>query len=85
VKSSQIRARVEPSLKTQAEAILERIGLTPTQAITLYYRQIVLREGIPFEVALPNRETRDTFDRTDRGEDLRRFASTEEMFDALDL
>jgi DNA-damage-inducible protein J len=51
-KTETIRARVDPALKGRAEAILDRLGITPTAAITMLYRQIVMRRGLPFEVSL---------------------------------
>jgi DNA-damage-inducible protein J len=56
-KTETIRARITPSLKGDAEAILGALGLSATEAITLFYRQVVLQEGLPFEVRLPNKET----------------------------
>ncbi|MFA6168798.1 MAG: type II toxin-antitoxin system RelB/DinJ family antitoxin [Gemmatimonadaceae bacterium] len=56
-KSATVRARVAPQLKARAERVLEKLGLSATTAITLYYEQIVLRRGIPFDVALPNATT----------------------------
>jgi DNA-damage-inducible protein J len=53
-----IRARIEPTLKEQAEATLDELGLTPTTAISLFYRQIVEHRGLPFEVRIPNTSTR---------------------------
>jgi DNA-damage-inducible protein J len=52
-KTATIRARAEPALKAEAEAVLAELGLTPTQAITLYYREIVREQGIPFLLRLP--------------------------------
>ena len=57
-KSEMIRARVEPELKRAAEEVLEQLGLTPTEAITLFYKQVTLKHGLPFAVELPNAETR---------------------------
>lgn len=56
-KSATVRARVAPQLKARAERVLEKLGLSATSAITLYYEQIVLRRGIPFDVALPSATT----------------------------
>jgi DNA-damage-inducible protein J len=53
-----IRARVEPELKDRAEAMLQEIGLSVTSAITLFYRQIIQRRGLPFELRLPSAGTR---------------------------
>ena len=84
-KTAQIRARVEPRLKERAEGILAILGMTPTEAIRLFYRQVVLMEGIPFSIAIPNETTLRTMDRTERGEDLQRFETAEEMFEELGL
>ena len=52
-----IRARVEPDLKAQAEAGFGAIGLTRTEAITRFYRQVTLHHGLPFPVRLPDAST----------------------------
>lgn len=51
-KTATIRARAEPDLKVAAERVLTELGLTPTQAITLFYREIVRERGIPFPLRL---------------------------------
>lgn len=57
-KSATVRARVDPQLKQRAEAMLDEMGLSATAAITLFYRQIIQRRALPFEVRLPNAATR---------------------------
>ena len=57
-KSAMVRARVEPRLKERAEAMLDAMGLSATTAITLFYRQIIQRRALPFEVRVPNAATR---------------------------
>ena len=57
-KSDMIRARVEPELKQEAETVFSRLGLSTTQAITLFYKQVSLQQGLPFAVKIPNAETR---------------------------
>jgi len=57
-KTETIRARVEPRLKRDAEAVLKKIGLTPSEAITLFLTQVKLTKGLPFPVRVPNAETR---------------------------
>ena len=59
-KSAMIRARIRPKLKDEVEAILAELGLNPTEAITLFYEQIRLRQGLPFAVKLPDEEPTDT-------------------------
>jgi DNA-damage-inducible protein J len=52
-KTETIRARVEPELKREAEAVLKALGLNASEAITLFYRQVALRRGLPFEIKAP--------------------------------
>lgn len=82
-KSAQIRARTEPEVKEAAEAVLERLGLTPSAAINLFYHQVIHRQAIPFEVALPNAETRVAIEEAREGAGLTA-GSAEELFAALD-
>ncbi len=58
-KTETVRARVEPELKRDAEAVLSELGLSTSEAITLFLRQITLRRGLPFPVHIPNQETRE--------------------------
>ncbi len=83
MKTAMLRARVEPDLKKEAEAILKQLGINPTQVVTMLYRQIVMARGLPFDVKVPNAVTRKTFEDTDRGIGLRRHKNAEAMF--LDL
>ena len=52
-KTANLYARVEPELKEQAEEILMTLGIPASSAITMFYRQIVLQRGLPFDVKLP--------------------------------
>jgi DNA-damage-inducible protein J len=69
-KTASVRARIRPDLKRQADRVFEKLGLSTTQAITLFYKQVELRKGLPFDVAIPNRTTRRTFQATDEGRDI---------------
>ena len=51
-KTAMIRARMEPELKEQAEDVLRELGLSPTHAITIFYREVVRRQGLPFALRL---------------------------------
>jgi DNA-damage-inducible protein J len=84
-KSAMVRARIQPRLKANAEEVLRKVGLSPTQAITLFYRQVELRKGLPFGVAIPNRVTRKTFADTDAGRDLTLYKDVEDMFKKLGI
>jgi DNA-damage-inducible protein J len=57
MKTSIINARVKPELKGDVEQILSKLGITTTQAITMFFEQIKINRGIPFPLQLPNEET----------------------------
>lgn len=52
-KSSNVMARVEPEIKEQAEDILARLGLPVSVVINSLYRQIIMRNGLPFSMTVP--------------------------------
>lgn len=54
-KTSFIRARIEPDLKEEAEAIFKSLGLTTSQVITMLYKQVTHKHALPFELHVPNR------------------------------
>lgn len=83
-RTATVRARVEPNLKEDVDKLLHRLGVTATEAITMFYSQIRLRQGLPFSVEVPNAITRKTFEATDRGEALNTYNSLDDMFGALD-
>lgn len=84
-KDAMIRARTTPRLKKEAEKVLDLLGLTPSEAINLFYRQVCLRRGLPFAVEIPNDMTAATFEKTDRGEDLVHAKNEQELFKKLGI
>jgi len=57
VKTQMIHARIEPKLKRSAERIFSEIGISTTEAIRLFLKQVELHRGLPFSVSIPNAET----------------------------
>lgn len=57
-KSAHISTRINASDKKKADAVFKKLGITASQAIAMFYKQVSLRKGIPFPVELPNEETR---------------------------
>jgi DNA-damage-inducible protein J len=82
-KTATVRARLEPDLKEHAEKVFHRLGLNATQAITLFYRQVELRGGLPFDVAIPTATTKRTLDDTDAGRGLVICEGADDMFKRL--
>ena len=52
-KSANLYARIEPDVKEQAEGILATLGIPASNAINMFYKQIILNRGLPFEVKIP--------------------------------
>jgi DNA-damage-inducible protein J len=52
-----VRARVDSKLKEEVEEILSEIGLTTSQAITMFLKGVKREKGIPFELKIPNETT----------------------------
>ena len=84
-KTATVRARIEPRLKKEAEDLFEELGLSATQAINLFYRQVTLRRGLPFDVVIPNATTRRTFESTDAGKDIVVCKDVDDMFRKLGI
>jgi DNA-damage-inducible protein J len=56
-KTQMVHARVDPRLKKSAERVFSKIGISTTEAIRLFLKQVELHKGLPFPVSLPNEET----------------------------
>lgn len=75
LKTEVIHARVPPDLKASVETVLKKIGLSTTDAISLFFHQIVLNKGIPFDVRIPNKETQKAIKESQAGKNLKTYAS----------
>ena len=53
-KSANLYVRIEPEIKEQAEKILSTLGIPASNAINMFYKQIILQRGLPFEVKIPD-------------------------------
>jgi len=55
--STTVRARVDESVKKEAEKVFKDLGITTSQAIVMFLNMVKLQKGIPFELKIPNKET----------------------------
>ena len=56
-KTATLYARIEPDVKEQAESILSELGIPASNAINMFYKQVIMHRGLPFPVRLPSRRT----------------------------
>ena len=82
-KTEYVTARIEPKLKASAGRVLMRLGVSTTGAITMFFRQVVLHGGLPFEVRVPNAETKKAIEELEspaKRAKVKRYLTTDELF-----
>ncbi|WP_318828436.1 type II toxin-antitoxin system RelB/DinJ family antitoxin [Burkholderia cepacia] len=82
-KTADVRTRIEPELKDAARKILAGYGLTMSEASRLFFRQVVLQKGLPFDLRQPNETTLEAL-RESREMQKARFGSVTELIDELE-
>ena len=80
-KAAMIRARVELELKQEAELVLNRLGLSASDAIRLFYRQVVLQQGLPFQVVITNPETLEALAEIRNKSHLKKARNADDLFE----
>ena len=83
-KTEMIRVRMKPELKREAEKIFAMLGLSPTEAVTLFYKQVALHRGLHFMVKIPNEETLEAIRQLEAGEGLTGYNSIDELMAEFD-
>ncbi len=78
-KTAVVRARIAPEIKVIIEAILHKLGLSCSDAISLFLHQVALKKGLPFEVALPNAITLAAMKDAVEGRNLTRHQSLDKL------
>jgi len=84
IKTATARARIRPDVKLRAEGIIHELGLSVSTAFELFYRQIILNNGLPFDVRIPNGATCKAIDQARTGQG-KTFKTTKALFDDLDI
>ncbi len=84
-KTTTISARIDPNIKKQAEQVFKELGLTSSQAITLFYKQVELQQGLPFIVKIPNDLTAKTLEAARSQSNIESFNTVEDLFDDLGI
>ena len=85
-KTDTLHVRVEPSVKQKAEKTLNDLGLSITEAINVFLNQVILNDGIPFEIKKPkyNKATIQALEDTKNQKNLSKtFNDVDEMFKEL--
>ncbi len=83
-KTDYIRARIDPALKHAAEKLFKQLGLKTTEAITLFYKQVIAKKGLPFAVKVPNKVTKKALNIAKHSKNTKSFKTIDALFDELD-
>jgi len=84
-RTAVISARIDPELKQSAEKVFQKLGLTASQAITLFYKQVELERGLPFAVRVPNQVTVEALEQARTRQGLESFNSLDDLFEDLQI
>ncbi len=79
-KTQTVRARISPAVKKKAERVLLKIGISPSEAINVFYKRIAFEQAFPFSLHVPNAETRRAI-RDARAGKVASYDTAEEMFE----
>lgn len=82
-KVATVNARIELNLKLHAEAILHKMGMSSAEAIRIFYAQVCLQNGLPFDVKIPNKKTLNAIEELESGKG-ERFKTMEDVWDSID-
>ena len=77
IKKARVEVRVDLKLKSEVISVLRKLNMSESEAIRVYFRQIALTKGIPFEIKIPNKETLKALDEVKSGK-LREFNNFDE-------
>lgn len=84
IKKARVEARIEANLKEDVSEILKKLDLSESDAIRMYYRQIAINKGIPFEIKIPNKETLKALNEIKKAK-LREYANFDDYLNAIGI
>lgn len=82
-KTALVTARIDPELKQETEKVFNELGLTTTQAITLFFKQVNMRQGLPFTVSITNLKTRQAIEDAVNSKNLHQAKDVDALFNDL--
>lgn len=82
--SAVVHARIDQATKAATEKVLDALGMTPTEAIRLFYRQIAIRKSFPLELQIPNKLTASVLAKSDRNQGVEAFDTAAELYASWD-
>lgn len=84
-KEARVTAKIDPKLKLEVENLFHELGISTTEAINRFYRQVKLYRKLPFEDKTPNKETKKVLRESDQGKNIVHHSSLDDMFKTLGM
>ena len=84
-RTQNVSVQIDNSLKSDAEEILSALGLTASEAIKIFYKQIVHLQGLPFSVVIPEQIPNEATQNAMKEENLDTFNSPKELYEDLGI
>jgi len=83
-KSAFVSVRIRPELKMETDSIFDALGITATEAITMFYSQINMRKGLPFPVEIPNEVSRQAIQDAVNGVGMQTVNNVDDLMKAME-
>ena len=83
-KTATIQARIDPKVKMRALKVLGTLNISMSEAIALYLTQVILHNGIPFEIKIPNTVTAEALQKSEKGKDLHEVSAVDDLIHELE-
>lgn len=83
-KTATITVRLDPKVKREAQKVLDKLGITTSQAVTMYFNQISAEKGLPFRPHIPNEETEQAIEDALAGRNLHTAKDINDLFAQLE-
>ena len=84
-KTEFVKARIEPHLKASVHGLLAELGMTPSQAITMFYKSIEREHGLPLSLMVPNAATARAIKEAKAGRGVKKFKNAKDLFEDLGI
>ena len=84
-KTATISVRTTIETKNKAEEIFKKLGLNTTDAVNIFYAMVILNQGMPFDVNIPNADTLKALKDIEEDKDLVRCKNSDDMFEKLGI
>ena len=81
--TEKVQARIEPELKRNVEKVFQKLGLSTTDAVRLFFKQVELYNGLPFSLNVPNKATIQAIRDCEEGENISHYKTFDDLLDEV--